>query len=302
MNNPIDYNQENLMNYFNLQPSSVKGRSNYGVEYHKRTLWTKLYSVYKFTLPKNWELNYFRYWLFQYGSIAVGYDNKFGWICSPYTVTKLGLYYQPIEINIYNRLLENNIIGNIGTNSEIIKIMDDYFGLDDIISKYAHQLAEIDKNIDINLMNTSIAWIFEADSKKQGETIKEVYTKATQGNPFIVINKDVMNDKKISSLFPNITNNYIVDKLLLARDEIMNNFLTEIGINNSNVNKKERLIKDEVNSNNQEIESIVSVIYDNIKKSFDRVNSLDDSLNLNVELRYKKYKEVDNNENNIRGL
>ena len=96
--------------------------------------------------------------------------------------------------------------------------------------------------------------------------------------------------------------NYIVDKLLLARDEIMNNFLTEIGINNSNVNKKERLIKDEVNSNNQEIESIVSVIYDNIKKSFDRVNSLDDSLNLNVELRYKQYKEVDSNENNIRGV
>ena len=48
---------------------------------------------------------------------------------------------------------------------------------------------------------------------------------------------------------------YIGDKLLDAYDRIEDKLLTFLGINNANTSKRERLVVDEVNSNNDFINS-----------------------------------------------
>ena len=53
MDAPIMYQQQELINYFNLQPSEVKGRANTATDFHKRYLYTKIYSTPKFTIPEN---------------------------------------------------------------------------------------------------------------------------------------------------------------------------------------------------------------------------------------------------------
>lgn len=290
MNTPISWLDQSMSEYFNKQPSAVKGEANDAVAFNKRYLYTKLYSVFKFTLPKEWALNFFRFWLFQYGSIGVVYTKEFGWICSPYSITKLNLYYQPAVIEITNQALKETKTGVVGVNAGIIKLMDDFFGLDDIVTKYAVQLAQIDRSVNVNLMNCNVVAFFEADNKKQAEEIKEAYGRATEGNPFVVVNKDVMGGKDITTMFPGASNNYIVDKLLEARRNIVNQFLTEIGIRNANYSKKERLNSQEVSENNDETRAIVSVIEDNLKECFNTINEFSD-LGLAVELRYN-YNEV----------
>lgn len=285
MDAPIMYKQQELMNYFNLQPSEVKGRYNTATEFHKRYLYSKIYSTLKFTLPDDWDVNFFRFWLFHYGSIAVIYTKEFGWIAQPYSVEELDIYYNPRKITVYNEFLKKPKTGIIGINAEIIHIMDDYFGLDDIVTKYAEMLAQIDRSINVNLMNCNVTALFEADSKKQAEEVKEAYGAATTGKPLIVINKDVMNGKQITTLLPNITNNYIVDKLLSARRCIINAFLTEIGIRNANYEKRERLNSTEVEENNDETKAIITIIYENVKQCMDSINAIS-GLNLDVELRY----------------
>lgn len=285
MDSPIMFKQQELMNYFNLQPSEVKGRYNTATEFHKRYLYSKVYSTLKFTLPDDWDMNFFRFWLFQYGSIAVIYTKEFGWIAQPYSVDELDIYYNPRKITVYNEFLKKPKTGIIGINAEIIHIMDDYFGLDDIVTKYAEMLAQIDRSINVNLMNCNVTALFEADSKKQADEVKEAYGLATTGKPLVVINKDVMNGKQINTLLPNVGNNYIVDKLITARRSIINSFLTEIGIRNANYEKKERLNSAEVEENNDETKAIITIIYENVKKCMDRINTFSD-LNLNVELRY----------------
>lgn len=285
MNSPIMFDQEMLLDHFNIQPSVVKSRANAGVEFYKRLLYTKIYSTLEFTLPEDWKKNYFRFWLFHCGSIGVIYTNEFGWVCQPYSILELDLYYNPRIIQVYNQFIKTPKIGAIGVNAGIIKCMDDFFGLDDVVTRYATDLAQCDRSIEVNLMNSNVTAFFKAKNKKDADAIKEAYAKATTGEPFVVINKEVMDDEAIETLLPNMKNNFLVNDLLQARRGILNAFLTEVGIRNANYDKKERLNSQEVNENNDETSAIITVIYDNIKQSMEEVNAVS-GLNLDVQLHY----------------
>ena len=294
---PIMFDQDLLLNHFNIQPSMVKGRANAGVEFYKRLLYAKIYSTLDFTLPESWKKNYFRFWLFHCGSIAVIYTNEFGWVCQPYSIVQLDLYYNPKVIQVYNQFIKTPKIGAIGVNSGIIKCMDDYWGLDDIVTRYATDLAQCDRSIEVNLMNSNVTAFFKAKSKKDADAVKEAYAQATTGKPFVVINKEVMEEDSIETLLPNMKNNYLVNDLLQSRRGILNAFLTEIGIRNANYDKKERLNSQEVSENNDETSAIISVIYDNIKASMEEVNDIAD-LGLDVRLHYDYEQEVSNGQIN----
>lgn len=285
MNEPIMYGQEMILDHFNIQPSNVKGRANAGTEFYKRLLYTKIYSTLDFTIPDSWKKNYFRFWLFHIGSIAVIYTKEFGWVCQPYSIIELDLYYNPKIIQVYNQFITTPKIGAVGVNAGIIKCMDDYFGLDDIVTRYATDLAQCDRSIEVNLMNSNVTAFFKAKSKKAADAIKEAYGQATTGKPFVVVNMEVMDDEAIETLLPNIKNNFIVNDLLQARRGILNAFLTEIGIRNANYDKRERLNSQEVNENNDETSAVISVIYDNIKKSMEVINEIS-GLGLDVKLHY----------------
>ena len=291
---PIMFDQDMLLNHFNIQPSVVKGRANAGVEFYKRLLYTKIYSTLDFTLPETWKKNYFRFWLFRVGSIGVIYTNEFGWVVQPYSIIQLDLYYNPKIIQVYNQFIKTPKIGAVGVNAGIIKCMDDYWGLDDIVTRYATDLAQCDRSIEVNLMNSNVTAFFKAKNKKDADAIKEAYAKATTGEPFVVVNKEVMDDESIETLLPNMKNNYLVNDLLQSRRGIINAFLTEIGIRNANYDKRERLNSQEVSENNDETSAIISVIYDNIKKSMEEVNEIS-GLNLGVKLHYDYTEEGVNN-------
>lgn len=285
MSEPIFFGEQSMIDYFNMQPSQVKGKANNSTEYYKRMLYTKLYSTLEFSLPSEWDLNYFRFWLFRYGSIAVIYTKEYGWVCQPYSIEELNIYYNPKVIRVYNQFITEVKRGVIGVNAGIIKCMDDYFGLDDIVTRYAEMLAQCDRSVNVNLMNSNVTAFFQAESKKQADEIKVAYEKATSGEPFVAVNKDIMNGDGLEPMFPGVATNFIADKLLEVRRGIINAFLTEVGIRNANYEKKERLNSQEVEENNDETRAVISVIYDNIKSCMDKINEIS-GLGLDVSLRY----------------
>lgn len=291
----LDFNSQDMMNYFNRQPSSVKGQGNATTLYYKRILYNILYSVFEFDLPKEWKMNYFRYWLFHFGSVATVYTNEYGWVVQPYSIVKLDLYYQPKVIQIYNQFITKPKVGVIGENAEIIKCFDDFYGFEDIINNYAEKLANCDKSINISLMNSNVTFSAEVENKKDAEALKEAYSKATTGEPFVVLNKNILNDKGIVNLFPNVKNNFIAPDVLQLKRTIINEFLTTIGIKNANYDKKERLNSQEVSENNDETRAIVSVVYDNLKECCDKINKMAD-IDINVKLRYDYESEENESE------
>ena len=60
----------------------------------------------------------------------------------------------------------------------------------------------------------------------------------------------------------------------IEKQNIISNVLTFLGVDNVNYEKKERLIKDEVNSNNQIIYQSANAFVDEINKGFKVLNEL----------------------------
>lgn len=290
---PIEHATQMWMDHFNMQPSSVKGRCNAGVIYYKRILYNKAFSVFKFHLPKNWALNWVRFWLFEFGSFAAVYTNKWGWIAQPYSIVKLDYQYNPKQILVYNSHIATPIYGVVGVNCEIIHLFGDYFGIDDIVTRYAEMLAQTEKNININLMNANVAAFFEAKSKKQANDIKAAYSDATEGKPLVVLNAEVADGKTLTTLLPKVRENFIVPDLIEARRAIINAFLTEIGIRNVSVQKKERLTQGEYSENNDETKALASIMLENMQRGFNSLNRIS-GLSTGVDFAYE-YTHEDKN-------
>ena len=285
MANPIGYGMQNYLNYFNMQPADVKGSANISVDYYKRELYNMIYSVFEFDLPKSWALNFFRFFLFHCGSIGVIYTKEYGWVAQPYSFTELDLYYNPKMIMVNNQFFNDTKYGLIGVNAEIIKIFDDYFGLEALVTRYAEMLAQCDKSININLMNANVALVAEVENKKQADSVKEAYGRATAGEPLVTINKEVLNGNSLNTMIANVKNTFIANDIQILKRSIVNEFLTKVGIRNSNYEKKERLTSAEVEENNDETRALVSIIFDNIKEG---MNVYADEVNKSFHLQHYK--------------
>lgn len=283
---PIGFGCQQIMDYYNMQPSEVRGRCNAGTELHRRFLYNKLFSVYEFDLPKEWALNWFRFWLFYYGSLACLYTKEYGWVIQPYGFTKLDLYYNPSEIQVWNQHFKQVKTGVIGVNAEIIRIMDDYFGLDALVTYYAEMLAQIDRSFNVSLMNSNVTLLAQVENKKKADELKEAYGKATTGSPLVTVNKDLIGDKPLDYMLPKPKDNLMAKELLEARRNVINMFLTDVGIPNFNMDKRAQQSPTEIKENDGETDAICSVIFDNLKECFEKIRNMGGP-DCSVKLRFK---------------
>lgn len=140
-----------------------------------------------------------------------------------------------------------------------------------------------DSSIAVNLMNSKVAFIGLADSKVAAESLRKIYDQLSAGNPAVFMKRS----EEVEFYFNNVSNTFVADKIQLLKRTFINEFLTDIGINNINNDKKERQITDEVNANNMELEAMITNMYENIKEGFDKANAMFPGLNLSIEWRFK---------------
>lgn len=112
--------------------------------------------------------------------------------------------------------------------------------------------------------------------------MKLMYDEISKGSPAVFVKGDQINAEQI--YYNHVKENFIAGEVQILKRKIMSEFLTEIGINNANTDKKERLITDEANANNNEIQLNAGYWLDNIKEGLDKANNMF-GLNLSVELK-----------------
>lgn len=294
LNNPITFSDQMIMDYFNIQPAEVKGQNNKTTAYYKRMLLNKVFSVYNFDLPDKKMLAWFRFWLFTWGSVAyVDTKSELGWVFYPYSTTALNYIYFPSEIQVVlNKEKTEPIEAKIGEDAEIVYLVDDRFGIMDIVNRYAEMLANCDKDINVNLMNANVSMVAYANDAKEATEIKQAYSQATDGKPLITMNNTLMFDESMKPFFKDVKGSYIANDLVVTRRAILNSFLTEIGIRNTNYEKKERLTTSEVDENNDETRALVLVWFDNLKECFKRCSELSGE-KMDVSLNYEYINQDD---------
>lgn len=139
----------------------------------------------------------------------------------------------------------------------------------DSLKLFAYRLYETERTIDINLNAQKTPVLIEGDTKSI-LTLKNVYMQYSGNIPFVFGNKQFDISNKLNVLKTDAP--YIVDKLDLHKHQIFNDALTVLGIENANTDKKERLITDEVESNNQLVTMYLNCFYKTRKKACDEIN------------------------------
>lgn len=290
---PASYEVINLYNS-SFSPSTIHVRNTGLQRYFRKYLLQKAISVFKWTLPEEWDEDYFKYTLYGLGYIAVLNTRTFGVICQGGALGGYNLYYRPSYIMVTNPLLKETITADIDKDCAIIKLQPDYSSIMDMVGYYADKMALASEALDMNLVNVKTATIFGATNKTQAESFKKMYDKLSDGDPAVFIDKQLLDDNGQPNWFPfvqNMTQQYISDKILSDMRKIEAEFDTEIGIPNANTDKAERLITDEVNANNVETATRCELWLESIKKGVDKANSMY-GLSISVDWRVNPKTEI----------
>ena len=278
MNNfdmPVSWQDINLYNS-SFSPSTVHCKNTALVRYFSERLFEKIISCYKFKLPENWAHNFFKYVLFGCGYIGVFETDRYGVValnCQPYG---FNVYYQPLKIIVANPVL-GSVEKSIDVDCVLIKLKDDYNSVMPLVSLYADMMALCVEAAGINLLNTKLSYVFGSENKAQAETLKKLYDNIASGEPAQFVDKKLFKDDGTPAwafFTQDIGRNYITDRVLADLKKIEDDFCTAAGIPNANTQKRERMIVDEVNANNDDTESLPRNILTNVREGFKKVSTM----------------------------
>lgn len=246
--------------------------------YFERYLLQKAMSVFEFKVPEHWNLNYFLYVLYCWGFIAVINTDAFGIVPQACGLKGYNVMYQPTECTISNPLIRGGIqTPKIGKECSLIRLQPDYGGVMDIVQYYANLMAVAAETASTNIMLSKLSYVFGAKSKSFAETFKKVMDNVASGQPAVVTDPKLFTPDGTplwTTFSQNLKENYIASDVLSDLKKLEQAFCTEVGIPNSNTEKRERLISDEVNANNFETRSLATGWLRSLQEGIDMTNRL----------------------------
>ena len=289
---PVLYDHNNAVNSI-ISPSTMHV-SDTGLQwYFRRYLLQKAIAIFKWELPETWAKNYFLYVLYCWGYIAVVNTDKFGVICQGCSLSGYDVFYQPTHATIANPLLRGILQPRIGSQCELIRLQPDYGSIMDKINFYADMLALSAETAGTNLFNSKLAYVFACASKSGAESMKKAYDKIASGEPAAFLDKDLFNEDGSPNWMmfnQDLRNSYIAGDILEDMRKWELKFCTDLGIPNSNTDKKERLITAEVEANDEEVKLWADLALENLQASCERVNNMFGT-DLSVEWRFREQME-----------
>lgn len=199
-------------------------------------------------LPEGMESRHIEKALLLYGQAFFYNHPDLGFICLPCSNTgDLNVYGEPTRVQVSGHGF--NETKHI-TDGVMILNNPRYIPTDITLQYYCKKLAQIDSTMNTNLIQQKVPFIF-ATGKENEFTIKNLYAKMYSGEPAIFVDQTLLNNKgELNIQSVSCEAPYLLDKLQQHRFEIEKELLTFLGIN-STIEKKERLIVDETNANNE---------------------------------------------------
>ena len=196
-------------------------------------------------LPDSVDARFLELTLFAQGQCVFFYDDVLGYLALMCTIGG--------ELNVYRIPTKRRAYANNGYNKEL-SINDSVIiynntlrtGLIPDITMYATRLYNLERAIDVNA-NAQKTPIMILCDNTQYLTMKNMYMKYDGNQPFIFADKQFNPRDSITTL--NTGAPYVADRLYTLKTQVWNEALTYLGISNLNIQKKERLITDEVQRN-----------------------------------------------------
>ena len=238
-------------------------------------------------LPESVDSRYIELHLFSNGCMVYFDDEVMGNLCLDCAYNGgLDVYGYPIlrraysSYNGYNRLLKNS-------NSVIIWNNLLHIPSEADIRAYARRLWMLDRIIDVNA-NAQKTPILVQGNEKQRLSLVNLY-KEYDGNAPVIFGDSSLNTEGLKSISTGAP--YVADRIYELKTQIWNEALTYLGISNINIQKKERLITDEVTRNQG---GTVASRYSRLEARRQAVERINDMFGTNIKVNYREdYQEIE---------
>ena len=251
-------------------------------------------------LPETMDSRYIENALYEHGLCLVNDDKDLGLISVPCSFgANMNINGESTEVitSGYNYVKTVKYINNdncvLIRNNDLAKATRDY------IANYAERMLEVEMCIRANINQQKFPWFINATEKTK-KSLQLIFDKVESFEPFILANREIMGEAPLEVL--TMSTPYVADKLNAYKYELEREILSFLSLNN-NFEKKERLLTDEVNSNNDFINTNAMLMYKNRLQACEEIN---EKFGLNVrvlpnkEMISKYYSEeemeVENNE------
>lgn len=233
-------------------------------------------------LPSSMDQRFLEKCLFEDGQAGILYDLDKKLVVNTRCADngEINQYELPTKINCFSvnfredRIVYNGIIeDSLNKETQAVLMLNDEERLPSwvYVFEYAERLADAQKTIDINVRAQRTP-ILILGSKKQKQSLENMYAQYDGYKPVIMGDEDYLSQDSIKAV--NTGAPYVADKIQNLKKEIWNEFLGTFGINNINVEKKERLISAESDSNNEVTNYALKSYFDARKKAVKQINEL----------------------------
>ena len=211
-------------------------------------------------LPSSMDARFLERTLFYEGRASLLYDDEFGFIntkCADGGY--LNIYDLPTQVHCYSHQYSTDRLVYSGFKEEdeeltkqCVMVLNNWDRIPTAytIQLFAYRLYLAQRSADVNIMAQRTP-VLLLGTDKQKLTLENLYNKYNGNQPFIFGDKDIISNDMLKSISTEAP--FVADKLQEYKKEIWNEFLTFIGVNNIDVEKKERLISGESNANNESI-------------------------------------------------
>ena len=242
-------------------------------------------------LPETVDPRYLELHLFQNGSMVYFRDEVMGDLCLDCIANgQFDVYGNPISMRAYSSYNQYQKTLN---ESDSVIIWNNYLRQPSVldVKMFAKRLYNLDRIIDVNA-NAQKTPVLVQGTEKQRLTLVNLYKEFDGNAPFIFGDKnfDLNSLKAISTNAP-----YVADKLYQLKTQIWNEALTYLGISNLNIQKKERMITDEVQRNQG---GTIASRYSRLRARREAVDKINRMFGTDISVGYREDFQI-TNENDI---
>lgn len=231
-------------------------------------------------LPDSVSETYLEYCLFNFGHAVFFEDDKLGKLCLQANPTDLkNVYREPLSVyatgeNGYNKLIKDNFV--------YIKNNDDTIPTRSSIENFAYRLYDSQRTADTNMFLHKIPYIILCEDKEL-LSMKKLFEKVGNNEPVIfgLKNGAIMDNVKVLETKVPMIFNDVMD----YKKTIWNECMTFLGINNSNIDKRERLVTDEVAANDEQVAMSGALMLKARQDACRKINEMFPELNVEVRMR-----------------
>lgn len=248
-------------------------------------------SVFKWEgLPDTCNARFLENVLFSSGMAIFVKDAEKGYLTLKVTPTGM--------LNVYNENLSYTAHGTgyqeVFDADECVIIRNNHLSksTESTIALFAEKLARIDLTHDVNIRAQKTPILIHCDEKTR-HSLTAIYNQYAGDNPVIFGSKSLQ-DKPLDVLTTGAP--FVADKLREEKCAIWNEALEYLGINtNPSDKKKERLIVNEVDANNEQIDIQIETMLSERQKACEKINKMF-GLSVSVKKRIEESEVVQDGE------